>query len=173
MALPIRNSVKVLLLNSDNELLLMKFHDPSTKSIDGTYKGHFWAPIGGMIEPNESLLEAAIREVQEETCIAKDAVEFGPPVWYGEFDLVLFGTPTHLKQTFIVAKTKQKDFSLSNLTEQEKAVVKNLAWFSCEKIKNSDEIIYPVIMAELLPDIVAGNYPEKVLVIDLAKLPKK
>jgi 8-oxo-dGTP pyrophosphatase MutT (NUDIX family) len=63
MTLPIKNSVKVLLLNEENELLLMSADDPLTTSIDGKSHGVFWFPIGGTIEKGETIKEAAIREV--------------------------------------------------------------------------------------------------------------
>lgn len=172
-SLPIRNSVKILLLNDNNELLLMSSHNPSNKSITGEYHGRYWSLIGGAIEAKESLKEAAAREIYEETGIQWKEIEFGPIVWYGEFDLILHDTPTHIKQTFIVAKTKQKNLSLSHLTEFEKNVVKELAWFSLEKIQNCSEVVYPVVLPEYLPDIFAEKYPDTILEIDLAKQPKK
>ena len=54
----------------------------------------------------------------------------------------------------------------------EQAVVKKLAWFSLEDIQNSPEIIYPIVLSDYLPYILAGNYPEKPLEIDLGKQPK-
>ena len=173
LQLPTRNSVKVLLLNEDHELLLMRSHDPKNRSMEGEYNGRYWSLIGGAIEPSESLIEAAKREVYEETGIRKDEIKFGPIVWYGEFDLILHGYPTHIKQTFIVATTKQKKLSLANLTKFEKEVVQNLFWFSLEKIKNCEEVIYPIVLPEYLPDILIEKYPKNILEIDLAKQPKK
>jgi 8-oxo-dGTP pyrophosphatase MutT (NUDIX family) len=173
MSFPTRNSVKVLLLNDKNELLLMCAEDPATTTVGGEYHGRFWFPIGGEVESGESIQEAALREIYEETGIKEEEVELGPIVWYGEFDLVLGGTLTHLKQIFIVAKTKKTNIALSKPTEWEKTVVKKIAWFSYEEIKNSDEVIYPVLLSEYLPDILLGKYPKKPLEIDLAKVPRK
>jgi len=145
--------------------------DPKTTTIEGKYHGQYWFPIGGEIEVNESIQEAAIREIYEETGIVNEEIELGPIVWFGEFDLILNSVPTRLKQRFIVAKTKQNSVSLTNLTQSEQAIVKKLAWFSLEKIKNSEEIIYPVVLAEYFPDIISGKYPKIPLEIDLAKQP--
>lgn len=142
--------------------------DPKTKSIKGEYEGHFWQLIGGQIEGNETVLEAAVREVFEETGIRKENIKFGPLVWFGEVDLVLHGTPTHIKQQFIVARTKQKTHTLSNLTPSETKVVKHLEWFSFDRIANSAEIIYPVLIVNYLPDILAGRYPKEPFEINLA-----
>ncbi len=116
--------------------------------------------------------EAALREIFEETGIRREEVELGPVVWFGEFDLMLAGIPTHIKQTFIVAKTTKKDISLDHLTPEEQTVIEKIAWFSFEEIKKSTEVIFPIMLPEYLPDILAGNYPEQPLEIDLAKQPK-
>lgn len=169
---PVRNSVKVILLNKANEILLACADDPTITTVEGKYNGRFWFPVGGKIESHESLQAAALREIYEETGIRKKAIELGPLVWFGEFPLVLNGVPTLLKQKFIVAKTEQKGFSLSNLTPEEKKMIKTMAWFSLEQIKTSKEVIYPVVLADYLADILSGNYPEVPIRIDLAKQPE-
>ena len=77
---PIRNSVKIILLNDADELLLMCINDPKTKSIGWKHSGHFWTLIGGQIEDNKTILEAAQRETLEETGINKEDIELGPSV---------------------------------------------------------------------------------------------
>lgn len=55
--------VRVLCLDAQGRLLLMRWRDP----VDGH---DTWEPPGGKVEPGESLLEAAARELREETGIA-------------------------------------------------------------------------------------------------------
>jgi len=171
MSKPIRNSVKVILLNEKNELLLISADDPKTTSVEGKYHGKFWFLVGGEIESDESIEKAAIREILEETGIKEVEIDLGPVVWFGEFDLVLDGILTHLKQTFIVAKTKQNRVSFANLNTWENRSFQALKWFSIDQIKNSKEIIYPVGLSEYLKDIISGKYPQNPIYIDLAKKP--
>ena len=162
-----RNAVKVVLLNDAGELLLMCMDDPTITSIGEESSGPFWTLIGGEIEPDETIWDAAEREVFEETGLGKKDVEFGPMVWFGELDLMLYGKPTHIRQEFIVARTKRRDISLANLTSYEKEVVKKVSWFSLDRIIHSGEVVHPVVLAKFLPDIIAGKYPEEPLEIDL------
>lgn len=141
--------------------------DPSTTTSEGKYHGKFWFTVGGEIEKGETLEEAAVRELYEETGLKRSDVTFGPLVWYGEFELVVSGRLSLLKQQFIVAKTTESKVDLTNLTRAEKAVIKKLEWFSYEKIKNSPEIIYPILLPKYLPDILDGKYPKEPLEIDL------
>lgn len=55
--------VRVLCLDAEGRLLLMKWRDP----IDGH---ETWEPPGGGVEPGERLVDAARRELLEETGIA-------------------------------------------------------------------------------------------------------
>lgn len=147
--------------------------DPKTTSADKTYHGRFWYCPGGQMNPGESFEHTAIRELYEETGIQKEALEFGPIVWFGECDIFLNGIMTHLQQTFLVAKTKQTQTFLNTPDPWEKSHVKKLAWFSIEMIRNSEDVIFPVLMPVYLPDIISGNYPKKPLEIDLGKKPEK
>ncbi len=166
-----RNNVKVILLNEANELLLIYVDDPKTTTIDGTYHGPFWCFVGGGIEEGESLQKAAIREIYEETGIGQEDIALGPIVWSGTFDFVRIGVPTHMEEQFIVARTKKTDVDPVGLTIWEKSVIKKMKWFSLDEIKNCKQVIYPVVLPEYLPDILAENYPKKPIEIDLNKKP--
>ena len=109
MSLPVRNSIKVILLNDKDELLLLYVNDPKTTQTDGKYNSPYWFLVGGEIEKGESIQEAAFREIHEEVGIEKENIELGLKVWFGECDLILGGILTHLKQMFIVARTKKKE----------------------------------------------------------------
>ena len=147
--------------------------DPKTTNPDGQNHGPFWFTPGGEIEYNESTKDAAVRELYEETGLIENDVEFGPIVWFGEFDLILNGKLTHLKQRFMVAKTKKNDVGLTKLQVWEKNVIKKLGWFSLDDIKNSEDIIYPVGIEDHLKDILAEKYPQDPIEIDLDQKPTK
>ncbi|MGD2169862.1 MAG: NUDIX domain-containing protein [Chlamydiota bacterium] len=168
---PIQKSVRILLINDDQKLLLMCANDPKTTSRDGSYYGRFWFPIGGEIEPGESLIEAATRELKEETGLNKEDVTFGPIVWWGNFEMVINGMLTKVKQKFIIAHTKNKSITLKYLTSDEKKVIEKIQWMSFEQICNHNEVIYPVVLKDYLPNILNKNYPTEPIWIDLGKNP--
>ena len=159
--LPIRPAVRILLLNDADELLLMRTDDPNTTDIDGKQRGPIWYTIGGGVEEGESLLETAAREAFEEAGIPKEAIAFGPIVWYNSRDLILRGVPVHIQNRFILARTRQREFSLDHLTPEERDVVQTLAWFSLEKLRSCPETIYPRDLLKHLPDLLAGKIPSK------------
>lgn len=172
MTLPIRKAVRVLLINNNNQLLLMCVEDFDVSTPDGTRNKRFWCTIGGGIERGESIEQAALREIYEETGIVQEAVALKSVVWHGVVDLMLKGVLTRLDESFIVAKTNQTTVALCSPTEDEKQVVKKMIWFSLEDIQKCPDVIFPVVLPDYLPDILSGNYPQESLYIDLAKKPK-
>jgi len=163
----IHNSIRIILINPNDEILLMCANDPKTTAPDGTYNGRFWFTIGGEIEPGETDMRAAVRELYEETGLTLAEVSFGPIVWFGSCDLILSGQLKRLNQKFIVAHSTETNISMTNLTESEKNVIEEIGWFGIDKIKNHDDIIYPIGLDKLLPAILQKNYPNKPLEIDL------
>lgn len=170
---PLRPSIRVILLNAKNELLLLKADDPNTTTTSGRYNGPFWFLVGGAIEPGEEVEEATLREIFEETGIAMEHITLGPIVWKGEFDLILNGILSRQQQRFIVAKTKVTQVSLHNLTAYEQEVIQDLRWFSLEQIRSSNQLIYPLCLKRYLPAILDGRYPAEPLEIDLSENPEE
>lgn len=168
----IRNSIKIILLNSKDEVLLLGTDDKSITNKDKSYNGKFWQMIGGKIEDGEDVKSAATRELFEETGLIPDNVEFGNIVWKGELTLIMSGIQTLIKQQFIVAKTKATKVTLNNLTPEEKPVAKSLKWFSINEIKNSNEIIYPVGLDKYLSELLASGTPQNPITIVLDRKPK-
>ncbi|WP_448321784.1 NUDIX hydrolase [Streptomyces sp. CO7] len=62
-----RVAARILCLDAAGRLLLMRWRDP----VDGT---HLWEPPGGGVEPGETPLTAARRELAEETGLDPAAV---------------------------------------------------------------------------------------------------
>ncbi len=62
-----RPAARVLCLDPAGRVLLLRWRDPAEGAI-------FWEPPGGGLEPGESPLAAARRELHEETGLPADAV---------------------------------------------------------------------------------------------------
>jgi 8-oxo-dGTP pyrophosphatase MutT (NUDIX family) len=129
-----------------------------------------WVTLGGRIEPGESVLFAAERELREETGIT-DA-RFGPEVWYGEQVMLIGGVQRCLKETFVLARRTTSTLRDSGWTAEERQAVAELRWWSLDELATTSKAIKPpglsILLRELLDSL--GNNSdgaEPVRTIDL------
>lgn len=160
-----RRTARVLLFDRTGRLLLMHMHDPDVAGADGeVLKRAYWITIGGEMEPGEDVATAARREIVEET--GQRDVTLGPAVWYGEHVLTIRGEPRLMCETWFVASTDEPDFSDTGWTDVERAVVKELKWWTLEEILQSDELFFPASLKENLPPLLEGRYPQEIIRIE-------
>ena len=71
-----RSAVRLVVLDVQDNVLLFHTHDPDHPDL-----GSWWELPGGGIDPGETYLDTAIRELHEETGILADPSQVGPPSW--------------------------------------------------------------------------------------------
>ena len=69
-----RTCARVLPVNPAGEVLLLHGWDPAAP------EAPYWFSIGGAIDPGESLVDAAVREMREETGIVIQPTELSDPI---------------------------------------------------------------------------------------------
>lgn len=163
-----RFTARLILLDSENRLLLMKVNDPSVADPASPIKGDFWCTIGGKMEAGESVLQAAAREAREEVGLEVDNITIGSVIWHGEQVLTWKGEPTLLKESFVLARANKTSVSEEGRTADERAVIKETRWWTLEELASSDQRIFPPILPCLLPAIVRGEIPDDPMTIDLS-----
>ena len=71
-----RNTARVLLVDGDERVLLFRCRVDA----DLQDRGHMWITPGGGVQPGETLAEAAVRELHEETGLSLAEADLGPAV---------------------------------------------------------------------------------------------
>jgi 8-oxo-dGTP pyrophosphatase MutT (NUDIX family) len=160
-----RLTARVLLLDPQGRILLMKGRLPGRP--DGPA---FWYSIGGGVEDGETLLQAAAREIVEETGLT-DAV-IGPTVWRDEVILRDVDLEERLfKQSYIVAHTSGGDPSRDGWLPHEQVLTDDMRWWTLGELQLTDDTVFPEGMAALLADVLAGRIAAEPLLIRTASGP--
>lgn len=151
-SIPVRPTARVLLLDRADRVLLMNGRLP------GRAKGEpgAWFLIGGGLEPGETWLEAAAREIVEETGIVD--FELGPIVWRRE-GVLNIPEPRLFDERYIVARCEGREPSRDGWDALERDQIDDIRWWTHTQLAQTREAVFPGGLADLLTDILAGVYP--------------
>jgi 8-oxo-dGTP pyrophosphatase MutT (NUDIX family) len=140
-----RPAARVLCLDHQGRVLLLRWRDP----IDHTV---FWEPPGGGIEPGESPIAAARRELTEETGLPAEAVHERSIVvqrnfrWNGQ----RFSGP----ETFFLGRVPDADVpGATGLTEDEDGAMMGYHWFTRAELATWREPLEPPELHAILNDL--------------------
>lgn len=151
-----RPGARVLLLDGDDRLLLFRTA-PNPKRPDEEI---IWMTPGGASDPGETPEQTARRELFEETGFSPD---LGPCVW--ERDWVwhygAHGTWYDTREYFYPARVEGSAPQLHPHVDDEMVSLLEHRWLSLEEIEGCEEMVSPLRLAELLPPIIAGDYPPR------------
>jgi 8-oxo-dGTP pyrophosphatase MutT (NUDIX family) len=154
-----RLTARVLLFDAEGRILLLKGRLPSRPAHTSS-----WFTVGGGVEPGETLVEAALREVIEETGFTE--IELGPVVWTREGVGVLHNGDTVLfKESYVVARCPGGEPSRAGWLPHETELIDDMRWWSLEEIASTSDRIYPERFCELVASVAAGEYPREPLEI--------
>ena len=148
-----RRAVRVVLLDAGERVLLFHAMLPEG-SADG-----WWELPGGGIDPGESYLDAAVREIREETglCISPDQV--GPPTWRRDSTWRSRGQRRLQHEVVVLARlaADRPELSDADWTAEEREDYVDVRWWPIQAIRESSERFYPSRLPALLPGFLAGE----------------
>ena len=167
-----RITARAILLNPNNELLLARVLDPSVTDPDNPQRGELWCTIGGRVEPEEELVNALQRELEEECGLIPSSYQVLGLIWHGEQVLIWKGERTLLKESFFLVRSRSSAINTAGQTSEERQVVKELRWWSMDELESTQQILAPACLRTLLPKLVVevaqGKPPEELQSIELS-----
>ncbi|MFE6687565.1 NUDIX hydrolase [Streptomyces sp. NPDC057743] len=150
-----RQSARVVLIDARDRVLLLKFHVTPGRPEDG----HGWATPGGGVEGDESLAEAAARELCEEIGLAVAPEALGPQVAEASGYAELGWAAGYFRDVYFHHRVTDHRVRLDGQEEHERASHAGHRWWTVDELRSSSETIYPLALGDLAAELVAGRIP--------------
>jgi 8-oxo-dGTP pyrophosphatase MutT (NUDIX family) len=142
--------VKLLLLDEEERLLLIRAEDLRTHA-------KCWYPVGGGVEPRETLQEAAAREAFEETGLV--SLPPGRLVWQRDHTYEFNGRVMDVHEKWLMHAVEHFDPKPANLSEDEADSILGFRWWHAAELIETTETVFPPQLGRLLQDLLADCVP--------------
>lgn len=142
-----RHAVRVLLRDEANRVLLVRFWDG---------RRSWWCTPGGGIEPGETDLAAAARELREE--LGEAAIEIGPCIWTRRHVGVFRGRPFDQSERIYLGRVPAFEPRPSPAALREHGP-DDIRWWTADELTSSAEEFAPRRLPRLVRDLLVGGSP--------------
>ncbi|MEU6718906.1 NUDIX domain-containing protein [Nonomuraea sp. NPDC046802] len=164
-----RQSARIVLLDRDERVLMIQVRDDGVIVVPGQPVPElFWIPPGGGLEPGESFLDAARRELFEETGLS--GVDWGPCLWTRDRNVHWSGEPVHVHERYFLARVRDDAaVSRDHLQPAERDTITGHRWWPQAELAAAEAILRPPGLPGLLADVVNANgrLPSEPLALDV------
>lgn len=143
-----RPSARVVLTDAAGRVLLFQGFDPARP------QELFWFTVGGGVEDGEELRDAAVREAFEETGLKLAPDVLIGPVWRRRAVFSFDGQTFDAEEWFFYASVDGAlAVDTSGFNDVEETTISGYRWWTAEELESTEDTVYPVQLAELLPGL--------------------
>ena len=143
-------TVKLLLMDEDDRVLLIRMEDPTTGA-------RAWYPVGGGVEPDESLQQAAAREAHEETGLA--SLPMGTRVWTRDHTYRYNGQVVDVHEDWLLHTVHHFRPTPANLSEYETRSIRGFRWWHAHELSRTTDTVFPPALGDLLARLLRDGTP--------------
>jgi ADP-ribose pyrophosphatase YjhB (NUDIX family) len=141
-SIPIRRAARVILLDPDDRVLLMRYDD-------GPPNGRHWTTPGGGVEEGEEYPAAALRELAEET--GWNDVTLLDEVHRRSFEFEYDGRIVLQTERLFLARTNQRNREIVGVEAMHEADrIAAWRWWTLAEIESTGEQVWPDVLAGLI-----------------------
>jgi 8-oxo-dGTP pyrophosphatase MutT (NUDIX family) len=150
-----RPTARLLVVDPDERVLLFSSVDSGGRT--------WWFTPGGGVHRGETVTEAAVRELSEETGFACAEEGLGPIVatssglWKGDQDGTLF-LGAH---SFFFVRVPQAVIDTDGQEEFERALITGHRWWTLDELRKTTDEVLPHSLIDLLDRLVRGDVPSR------------
>jgi 8-oxo-dGTP pyrophosphatase MutT (NUDIX family) len=149
-----RNVIRMVVLDAGSHVLLLQ-----TRDLGNPAFGTSWELPGGGMESGETYIDAAVRELHEETGISVEPTCVGKPTWRRDVEYTYRGERRlqHELVTIVRLDETAPDVEDSERVDFEIEDHFGHQWWAVEEIVCSDQRFYPRHLPTLLRSFLAGD----------------
>ena len=154
MTLVERDAVRMIVLDTENRLLLFQIREPMHPE-----QGMCWELPGGGIDDGETYVSAALRELHEETGFRAEPDDVGEPLWRRRATFQHAGMRRLQDEVVVVVRVAGSGPSVDETKQlaDEKATFQGYRWWSVSEIEASSKRFYPGTLPSHVRRVLSGE----------------
>lgn len=127
-----------------------------------------WYPVGGGVEADESLQQAAGREAHEETGLT--GLPLGAPVWTRDHTYTYDGRTVEVHEDWLLRSVKHFEPAPTNLSDYETKSILGFKWWQADELAQTTDTVFPPELGHLLSSLLRDGAP--LVPVDITARPR-
>lgn len=148
---PYRRGARVILLDEQDRVLLVRGHD-----VDDPARS-WWFTVGGGIDPDETAVAAAARELEEETGLTVDVGSLVGPVARRRATFDFARQTVRQDEEFFLARVRDPGQVVTDgWTDIERRFMDEVRWWRLDDLETVGGEVFPEGLVALVRDLLGG-----------------
>lgn len=140
-----RKAARVLLVDAHHRVLLFQGCDPDNAGL-----GTWWFTPGGGLDPGETQVQAAVRELAEETGLRTTVHALGAPVHQRVARFAFGGIHYRQAEVFYLLRVQRHEVDTTGFSDVERVAVSAHRWWPRAELAQTTATVFPHDLDQVL-----------------------